>query len=59
MSAQPFYHRVDGLLFTAKRALTEAEIVEAVRKIKGVVKESVEVEPDGFEEPEAGDPADL
>lgn len=59
MNKQPFYHRVDGLLFTATRSLSEAEIVEAVSKIEGVVPGSTEIEPGGFDEPEAGDPADL
>jgi hypothetical protein len=56
---QPFYHRVDGLLFTATSVVTEQDIIEAIGKIKGVVKDSVEIEPDGYGEPEPGDPADL
>lgn len=59
MAAQPFYHRVDGLLFTATRTVSEVEILEAIMRIKGVVKQSIEIEPKGYQEPEAGDPADL
>ena len=63
VARQPFYHRQDGVLFTATRVVSEAElaeaIVKAVQRIKGVVKESVEIEPNNYQEPEPGDPADL
>lgn len=46
---QPFYHRIDGVLFTATREVSEQEVVNALKQIKGVVKESVEVEPNGYQ----------
>jgi len=61
MPAQPFYHKVDEVLFTATRVVSDNEINNvitlALQKIKGVVPESVTVVIN--DEPEAGDPADL
>lgn len=63
MAKQPFYHRVSGVLFTATRAVPEDEFLEALKKalkkVPGVIQESVEIEPTTYEEPEPGDPADL
>jgi len=62
MAKQPFYHRVDGLMFTCTESLTEDEFILALKlglsKMRCVyVKDSVEVEE--WHEPEAGDPDDL
>lgn len=58
---QPFYHRVDGVLFTATRDVSEDEFTEALKKalkgIKGVIINSAEIEE--YSEPEPGDPLDL
>ena len=64
---QPWYHRVDGLLFTMHSEISEVEFVAALEKalagIKyagseaGFEKGSVEIEQWGGGEP--GDPADL
>jgi len=59
---QPFYHRIDGLLFAATVPLTEELILTILRKYGkrfGILPESIEIEVDGFCEPEPGDPADL
>lgn len=61
-NAQPFYHRIDGLLFTATAPLTEREFLTHFRKhakALGILADSVEIEVEGFGEPEPGDPADL
>lgn len=60
MNKQPFYHRVDGLLFTATRELSETEFLVEIRgplKKLGVIPESIEIETWGGAEP--GDPSDL
>jgi len=59
---QPFYHRVDGVLFTCTTEISEEDFIEALeiglKNIKcGYVKGSVEVEQWGGGEP--GDPSDL
>ena len=58
---QPFYHRVDGLLFTATRPISEKEFMQAVKKslaLLGVIVSSIEL--DGpWEESEPGSPDDL
>ena len=61
---QPFYHRVDGLLFTATDAVSEADFLRVLRESEalqklGVLVDSIEVEPTGWGEPEPGDPAEL
>ena len=59
---QPFFHRCDGLLFTATKPVSEAEFLAAVSKALkpfGLVLGTLEVEPDGWAEPDPGDPADL
>lgn len=57
---QPFYHRVT-FLFTAIKEVTQDETLNALRlgfdKDTDIIKESIMVEE--FDEPEAGDPADL
>lgn len=59
MAKQPYYHRIDGLLFTATEVVTEEQIIAAIQRIYEVVEGTVEIEPGGFSEPESGDPADL
>lgn len=62
MNKQPFYHRVDGLLFTATKPIDVLEFVHAFAtglKALGVIASSVEIEPEGYAEPEPGDPSDL
>lgn len=64
---QPFYHRVDGLLFTSTTGCGEDRFLEALRAFAksraarglGIVPESIEIEANGYGEPEPGDPADL
>lgn len=64
---QPFYHRVDGLLFTSTTGFGEERFLEAFRKFArskhakdlGVVEGTIEIELDGYGDPEAGDPSDL
>ena len=64
MNKQPFYYRVDGLLFTSTRVITEDEFTAFIRlaaaklPIMKIISESVEIEPTGFSY-EAGDPTDL
>lgn len=61
-NVQPFYHRIDGLLFTATVPLTEGLILGLLRKYGkslGILPDTVEIESDGFAEPDPGDPADL
>ena len=67
MNKQPFYHRVDGLLFTSTTGLSEAEFIAFFRttvsskaaKHLGIIANSIEIEMDGYGEPEPGDPSDL
>ena len=61
MARQPFYHRLT-FIFTADRECSEEEVALAlrnglVRHLKGAVDEDGVIEE--FDEPEAGDPADL
>ena len=65
-NSQPFYHRAT-LLFTTTTGCSEERFVAALRAFArskagrsiGLVAESVEVEPNEWMEPEAGDPSDL
>lgn len=62
MNKQPFYHRVDGLLFTTITGMPEAEFLRRLKnwaKELGMLADSIEIEPNGYGEPEPGDPADL
>jgi hypothetical protein len=67
MNKQPFYHRVDGLLFTSTTGFCEDDFVALLKavakssagKALGLIVSSIEVEPNGYAEPEAGDPCDL
>jgi hypothetical protein len=63
---QPFYHRVDGLLFTSvtgcdgekfKTALIQAIKTSKAFKDLGILENSVWIEDYG--DPEPGDPSDL
>lgn len=64
---QPFYHRVDGLLFTSTEGFCEEDFIAALRKLAdskyakplGIVADSIEIEMNGYAEPEPGDPSDL
>lgn len=64
---QPFYHRVDGLLFTSTTGFGEELFLKAFRKFAkseeakqlGMLPNSIEVESEGYGDPEPGDPADL
>lgn len=71
MNKQPFYHRVEAVLFTATRPVSEEEFCAALEsslKKCGLVKGSVEIEPARDDKNdclvsgmswEAGDPSDL
>jgi hypothetical protein len=67
MNKQPFYHRIDGLLFTSTTGFGEQRFIQAFtefcksKKAKelGIIADTVEIEYDGYLEPEAGDPSDL
>jgi len=63
MPKQPFYHYVDGVIFTCTEPLTKEEFLTALEKgLKGFgfVKGTAEIYgSDGYKEPEAGDPDDL
>lgn len=64
MNKQPFYHRIDGLLFTSVNGISESDFLRILRnstdlKRLGVLADTIEVEPNGWQEPEAGDPQDL
>jgi hypothetical protein len=67
VNKQPFYHRVDGLLFITTTGCSEQAFLEALRAFArtregrqlGLLHDSIEVEPGGYSEPEPGDPADL
>lgn len=67
MNKQPFYHRIDGLMFTSTTGFDEKQFLEAFEafinsksgKQFDIVPYTVEIEPDGYAEPEAGDPSDL
>lgn len=58
MAKQPYYHSL-GLLFTSTDGdhdKYQKAAIEAIKKVDGVVPESVEFE---YHESEPGDPADL
>ena len=65
MNKQPFYHRVDGLLFTSTTGFSEDDFIRVFKwlaesrmgRFLGIVPDSLEVEE--YFEPEPGDPADL
>jgi ferredoxin-NADP reductase len=60
MAKQPFYHRIDGLLFTATNGIDEKQFIDAIKeplKKLGVLPDSITIEE--FFEPEPGDPSDL
>lgn len=67
INRQPFYHRVDGLLFTTTTGCSQDRFLEFLRKAArssagreiGLLVDSIEVESDGYAEPDPGDPADL
>lgn len=67
INAQPFYHRIDGLLFTTTTGCSEERFLTALRAFAaskhgraiGLIAETIEIEIDGYGDPEAGDPADL
>jgi hypothetical protein len=57
---QPWYHQVEGLLFTATRPIDEKEFLEHLAKLDGVVPGTPSIEMNnGYCEPEPGDPHDL
>lgn len=64
---QPFYHRVDGLLFTSTTGFGEEQFLEALRAFArskagrelGLLDDTIEIEAGGYGEPEPGDPTDL
>lgn len=59
MNKQPYYHRVDGLLFTATRDISQEEFIQAIKaplKKLGVLINSIELE---CMDAEPGDPSDL
>jgi hypothetical protein len=67
---QPYYHRVEALLFTATQPLTEQQFLLALRKALiplGLIPTSLEIESQnhngilesGWHEPEPGNPSDL
>lgn len=66
-NAQPFYHRVDGLLFTTTTGCSEQQFLVALRAFAkskngreiGLLADTIEIESNGYGEPEAGDPSDL
>jgi hypothetical protein len=55
---QPFYHRA-VILFTATEPLDQADVLSAITEgmPSSVIPTSIEIEE--FDEPQAGDPADL
>lgn len=66
MNRQPFYHRIDGLMFTSTTGFGEERFLElfeeflessVVQEELGIVEGTVEIE--SYDEPEAGDPSDL
>jgi hypothetical protein len=65
MNAQPFYHRIDGLLFSSTTGFGEQEFIQLLKdaanlkkhKDLGVIIDSIEIE--DYSDPEPGDPADL
>ena len=62
MAKQPWYHRVDGVLFTGTGDITQEDFEKALEKAlvalkAGYVKGSLQIEE--WAEPEPGDPADL
>ncbi len=60
MADQPFYHRIDGFMFTATRPIDRDELIHLIAKglkAHGVIPHSVDFEE--YHEPEAGDPHDL
>ena len=67
MNKQPFYHRIDGLLFTSTTGFGEEEFLEMLKQFAGsktgkklgIIGNTIEIEINGYDEPEAGDPADL
>ena len=64
MPKQPFYHYVDGLMFTCTEPLTKEEFIDALQiglKKYGLVKGTIYIDDseNGYKEPEAGNPPDL
>lgn len=67
INRQPFYHRVDGLLFTTTTGCSKELFLQFLRMAArsragaeiGILVDSIEIEADSYGEPEPGDPADL
>ena len=68
MNKQPFYHRIDGLMFTSTTGFSEKKFMQLfiefakdkkIKKELGIIPDTIEIECDGYLEPEAGDPSDL
>ena len=65
MNKQPFYHRIDGLLFTSTTGFSEEKFLKLLKqamnsdagKKLGLIPNSLEIE--DYYDPEPGDPADL
>ena len=61
---QPFYHRVERLLFTSTSEVSEREFIDVLSRSKelkklGILLKTIQIEPNTWIEPEPGDPCDL
>ena len=60
INRQPFYYRVDGLLFTTTTGCSEQRLLAALHKLArspagrdiGLLAGSIEIEPNGYGEPD-------